>query len=255
MELDRGVGAVGLLLLAIALAMLLTIGIPISVSKEGVDLKDWLGFAGNVLGAGVTLLAAIVAWFAVQKQIGVEQKATFLNLIIREEDRIEVQLPALLELYESLFTCLIKARTYMATAKTCRAFGGRRAYPLSGDASALQAEISSFVSVATSNAAPQVRGYVTFLFGEVNSAVISCAVAYNEVSKIVEAMGQMEPEEGDERLIRAQGVLDDSLGLLEANIEAAGGYLKTLEDRARALQERARAYNGEIERLLQAKRD
>lgn len=69
MRIDPGAGAIALLLLATALAVLLTTAVPITVSKDAVELKDWLGFAGNVLGAGVTLLAAVIAWHAVQRQI------------------------------------------------------------------------------------------------------------------------------------------------------------------------------------------
>jgi hypothetical protein len=32
------------------------------VSKEATELKDWLGFVGNVLAAFFTLIAAVIAW-------------------------------------------------------------------------------------------------------------------------------------------------------------------------------------------------
>jgi hypothetical protein len=40
----------------------------INFSKEGTR-TDWLGFLGSIVGACVTLIAATIAWFAVQKQI------------------------------------------------------------------------------------------------------------------------------------------------------------------------------------------
>jgi hypothetical protein len=94
-NLDQGVGIIGLLALASALALLLTIGIPIAVSKEAVELKDWLGFAGNVLGAFVALLAAVIAWRAVQRQITVQREANLLDILTREEDRLEQELFAI----------------------------------------------------------------------------------------------------------------------------------------------------------------
>jgi hypothetical protein len=38
------------------------------ITKEN-GYVEWLGFFGNLIGAGVTLLAAGTAWFAVQRQI------------------------------------------------------------------------------------------------------------------------------------------------------------------------------------------
>lgn len=111
MKWDQGFGVIGLLVLATALALLLTIGIPITVSKEAVELKDWLGFAGNLLGAGVTVIAAAVAWVSVQKQITTQRDATLLSIIAREEDRIEEQLPALVEISEMAHDCVAKANS------------------------------------------------------------------------------------------------------------------------------------------------
>lgn len=92
MDFDPGPRAVGLILLALALAALLTVGVPISVSKDTIEVKDWLGFAGNILGAIVTLIAAWIAWRAVQRQITAQRDATLLGVISREEDRLEAEL-------------------------------------------------------------------------------------------------------------------------------------------------------------------
>jgi heme A synthase len=44
--------------------------LPVSITT-GDDIKssDWIGFSGRVLSGVITLLAAILAWFAVQRQI------------------------------------------------------------------------------------------------------------------------------------------------------------------------------------------
>jgi hypothetical protein len=47
----------------------------INVAKEG-SRTDWLGFTGSVIGAVVALIAAIIAWFAVQQQIEAQRFAT-----------------------------------------------------------------------------------------------------------------------------------------------------------------------------------
>jgi hypothetical protein len=99
---DQGLGTIGLIGLALALTALITIGVPISVSEDTVAVKDWLGFAGNILGALVTLVAAYVAWRAVQNQIRTERNATLLEVTSREEDRLEVELHAI-SAFEDLY--------------------------------------------------------------------------------------------------------------------------------------------------------
>ncbi|WP_316171077.1 hypothetical protein [Bradyrhizobium sp. SZCCHNRI1058] len=92
---DQGLGSIGLISLAVILTLLVFIGAPIAASKTNLDLKDWLGFSGSVLGAAMTLGAAIVAWKAVQRQIGVQREATIIGLMTREEGRLEDELQAL----------------------------------------------------------------------------------------------------------------------------------------------------------------
>lgn len=92
---DHGLGVIGLAILATVLAVFLSVGVPILTAKEGVKLSDWLGFAGNVLGSGTGLLAAAIAWRAVQKQIATQREQISLEVMIREEDRIEARLASL----------------------------------------------------------------------------------------------------------------------------------------------------------------
>jgi hypothetical protein len=108
-KMDQGLGAIGLILLTVALALVFTLGVPISVSRETVELKDWLGFAGNVVGALMTLVAAIVAWRAVQRQITVQREANLLVLMTREEDRLETEFHAV-EICLELLTLALWAR-------------------------------------------------------------------------------------------------------------------------------------------------
>ncbi len=49
--------------------------IPIAVSQgDPIKANDWIGFAGNIVGGAMTIIAAIAAWLAVQKQILAQQK-------------------------------------------------------------------------------------------------------------------------------------------------------------------------------------
>ncbi|MGM4891241.1 hypothetical protein [Tardiphaga sp. 839_C3_N1_4] len=63
--------------LALALGTTIVVMIPVSIaSGDPIKSSDWIGFAGNVVAGAMTLVAAIVAWFAVQSDIQ-EQKWRF----------------------------------------------------------------------------------------------------------------------------------------------------------------------------------
>jgi hypothetical protein len=85
-----GGSAVGVLVLAVILAVLLSVGIPILLAPEKVKLSDWLGFAGSLAGALVALIAAGIAWRTVQHQIEANkllterQESAALNLACSE---------------------------------------------------------------------------------------------------------------------------------------------------------------------------
>lgn len=85
-KMDQGFGAIGLLVVGTLLAGLLMVGIPIILAPDPVKLSDWLGFAGSVVGALVTLIAAGVAWRAVQHQIDAQQLIANRQLAIQSFD-------------------------------------------------------------------------------------------------------------------------------------------------------------------------
>lgn len=98
--------------LAIVLTVLVTVGAPMVASKTTLELKDWLGFAGNILGALVTLVAAYVAWRAVQRQVRTERNATLLDVTSREEVRLEAELHAI-SVFEDLYLLTISGHEPM----------------------------------------------------------------------------------------------------------------------------------------------
>lgn len=53
-----------------------------AATKDGGG-EQWLGFVGNLVGAGVTLVAAVIAWLAVQRQIEA-QKTAMSDALSRE---------------------------------------------------------------------------------------------------------------------------------------------------------------------------
>lgn len=85
---DQGLGVFGAIALAGILAATNVFWVPFLFSPDTIKFSDWLGLAGNILGAAMTLIAAIVAWRAVQMQINSQREAVLLDLMIREEPRI-----------------------------------------------------------------------------------------------------------------------------------------------------------------------
>ena len=69
-----GLTPIAILGLATILVGLISIGMPFTFPAEPLKLTDWLGFAGNLISAMITLGAAVAAWFAVQSQL-VAQRA------------------------------------------------------------------------------------------------------------------------------------------------------------------------------------
>jgi hypothetical protein len=50
--------------------------LPISIATgDNIKSSDWIGFSGSVLAGAITLLAAVIAWFAVQRQINAQEDA------------------------------------------------------------------------------------------------------------------------------------------------------------------------------------
>ncbi|KJC36493.1 hypothetical protein [Bradyrhizobium sp. LTSP857] len=103
MKNDLGPYAVGLLLLTVALSLVFSIGVPVFISEA------WLGFTGNVLGAFMTLAAAVFAWTAVQRQIGVQHEA---NRIAQAAATAAVKALELSQKQSrAYFTCSTEAKT------------------------------------------------------------------------------------------------------------------------------------------------
>lgn len=75
-----GLSPLWLMTFALALGVAIVVMIPYAiVGGDGVKASDWLGFAGNVASGAMTLVAAVTAWFAVQKQIAVQRELAALT--------------------------------------------------------------------------------------------------------------------------------------------------------------------------------
>jgi hypothetical protein len=65
-----GLSPLWLISLAMVLGTLIVVLLPVAIgSGDSIKSSDWIGFAGSVVAGAITLLAAILAWFAVQRQI------------------------------------------------------------------------------------------------------------------------------------------------------------------------------------------
>jgi hypothetical protein len=98
-----GLSPLWLILLATVLGILLSLAMPFIYGNEPVKPSDWIGFAGSVLTAGVAVAAIYYAGRNITRQLRI-------NLISREEDRIEADLPGLRDTVDKLVTMLSQFR-------------------------------------------------------------------------------------------------------------------------------------------------
>jgi hypothetical protein len=86
-----GLSPLWLMALAMTLGVFLTLAIPLIISAGTINSTAWIGFAGSCVGGAVAIIAVVVATWNVRRQLRV-------NLLSREEERMETQLPGLQEI-------------------------------------------------------------------------------------------------------------------------------------------------------------
>jgi hypothetical protein len=97
-----GLTPAAIIVLATIVAALLPIGVAYQFGGH-VNASDWIGFAGNVITAGVAAIAITYAWRGIKMQ-------TEIDLISREEERMEALLPGL----EAAFIFLTRVQAEQA---------------------------------------------------------------------------------------------------------------------------------------------
>lgn len=76
MSSPSGLNPLWLICLALVLGVTIVTLIPVSISGgDTIKGSDWIGFAGSVLGGAMTIIAALIAWYAVQAQISAHERA------------------------------------------------------------------------------------------------------------------------------------------------------------------------------------
>jgi hypothetical protein len=71
-----GLSPLWLISLALVLGTTIVVLIPASIATgNAIKSSDWIGFAGSVTAGAMTLVAATLAWFAVQRQIKAQEAA------------------------------------------------------------------------------------------------------------------------------------------------------------------------------------
>jgi small-conductance mechanosensitive channel len=71
-----GLSPLWLISLAMVLGTAILVALPVSIANgEAIKSSDWIGFSGNVVAGVMTLVAAIIAWFAVQRQIQAQEES------------------------------------------------------------------------------------------------------------------------------------------------------------------------------------
>lgn len=71
-----GLSPLWLIMLAMVLGTFIVVVVPVSIATgDNIKSSDWIGFSGSVLAGAITLLAAVLAWFAVPRQINAQEDA------------------------------------------------------------------------------------------------------------------------------------------------------------------------------------
>jgi hypothetical protein len=71
-----GLSPLWLISLALVLGTLIVVLLPVSIATgDNIKSSDWIGFSGSVLAGTMTLIAALLAWFAVRRQIRAQEEA------------------------------------------------------------------------------------------------------------------------------------------------------------------------------------
>jgi hypothetical protein len=81
-----GLSPLWLICLALALGITVDVLIPVTVA-ETLKFSDWIGFVGAVIAGAMTLVAGMIAWFSVQRQIKASEAAADLAFARPEEQR------------------------------------------------------------------------------------------------------------------------------------------------------------------------
>jgi hypothetical protein len=91
-----GLSPLWLISLGLVLGCMIVVMIPASIATgEAIKSSDWIGFAGNVVAGAMTLIAAAVAWFAVQKQITIQRELAETQAAIERFNILQAQLTIL----------------------------------------------------------------------------------------------------------------------------------------------------------------
>jgi hypothetical protein len=84
-----GLSPLWLISLAMVLGVLILMAVPLILSREAIHSSDWIGFAGSIFVGGIALLAAIIAWRAVQSQISVQNRIAEIQSAIQRTELLQ----------------------------------------------------------------------------------------------------------------------------------------------------------------------
>lgn len=88
-DYDHTIGVIVLAGIACIASVVFAAGIPLLLEAEKVKLSDWLGFAGNILGGGVALVAATIAWKAVRQQTDAQREQMTLGAVLHQKTDVD----------------------------------------------------------------------------------------------------------------------------------------------------------------------
>jgi prefoldin subunit 5 len=238
-QIDRAVAIPVTLMLVVVLCVWLGIAGPLvtDIQADGIykTLKDWQG----LIGAVVAVMAAVIAWLNVKQQLRI-------NLVSREEDRIERLLPGLrqtLDMLNSVLKELQKCQTNYAVKDlvdfVLRAEGNEP----------LDATMRRILPLADEDMLREVTGTISRLRTE----ALRWIALYDRREKAkldVVTIAEFAPEEHEKvrvEMVAAEKELRQADEAVDAAIEALDQLRQSLDDRTRRAAHRLTRFRQQLE--------
>jgi hypothetical protein len=213
--------------------------------------SNWLSFVGSLLGSTLSAVVAAVAIIFATRSI---KEQINVSLYIREEDRIEAQLPPLLQARDAGVSCIIAANDFIRAADQRRSNSYER-QSLTDAAERVQRHIEERLTSAMPVLPHEMRSTLEPTLLHLAQSAVALAAAQNQLAIVPSSQSILEAAEYKRQLEIIAVRIYFQTQQMHAAVAAANVQVNSLEHRIKIQQERAQIYKQRIERLLPAGRD
>jgi hypothetical protein len=209
---------------------------PFLTATEKGNPADWIGFAGNFAAGVMTLIAAALAFWAVQQQIQAQREGEArrieIDIISREEERMEALLPGL----EGALDLLIDLDNGFAIEGLRTALQSRGL--LLSDINDLQSEIGKRL--------PTTDASTRFRIAQSLKSLVSCISDFDRAEYYMLNPDDL-AERTPEKRVAAQWAVNAASNSVKSAKSDFDRLLKAIYDRANLFRERLPLFRARIE--------